>query len=147
MHPIIRIMFAVLTGFIVGSIVNMSLVTIGPILVPPPDGVDMSNMESLAETIHLMEPLNFLAPFLAHALGTLTGVLTTCLIADSHRSRLAYGMGVLFLLGGIAASVMIPAPLWFIVIDLVFAYLPMAWLGILLAVRFRPLTGQDQAAT
>ena len=39
------------------------------------------------------------------------------------------GLGIFHLLGGIAAAVMIPAPLWFIVVDLVLAYIPMAWLG------------------
>ncbi len=137
MHTIIRNVFAVLIGFIVGSIVNITLVTVGPMLIPPPEGVDMSTMESLAETIHLMGPVNFLVPFLAHALGTLTGVLTTCLIAANQIMILAYGMGALFLLGGVVASVTIPAPIWFIAVDLLFAYLPMAWLGLTLANRIK----------
>jgi hypothetical protein len=38
-------------------------------------------------------------------------------------------VGFLFLLGGIGAVRMIPAPMWYNVIDLVFAYLPMAYLA------------------
>ena len=38
-------------------------------------------------------------------------------------------VGLMFLAGGIGAATMIPAPIWFIVLDLVVAYLPMAWLG------------------
>lgn len=142
MNTYIRNLFAVLIGFIVGSLVNMSLVIVGPMVIPPPEGVDMSTVESLAATIHLMGPLNFLVPFLAHALGTLTGVLTTCLITHGKRTVLGYGMGVVFLAGGIAASTMIPAPMWFIVVDLLFAYLPMAWLGLTLANRLRPQTSK-----
>lgn len=138
MNSTIRNIFAVLIGFIVGSMVNMGLVIVGPILIPPPDGVDMTTMESLAETIHLMGPLNFLAPFLAHALGTLVGVLTTSLIAASKRTILGYAMGAAFLMGGITAATMLPAPLWFIVADLLLAYLPMAWLGLTLANRIKP---------
>lgn len=138
MNSTIRNIFAVLIGFIVGSLVNMGLIIVGPILVPPPDGVDMTTMESLAETIHLMGPLNFLVPFLAHALGTLVGVLTTSLIAASKRTILAYAMGAAFLMGGITAANMVPAPLWFIVADLLLAYLPMAWLGLTLANRIKP---------
>jgi hypothetical protein len=37
---------------------------------------------------------------------------------------------VVFLCGGVAASFMIPAPAWFITLDLLAAYLPMAWLGV-----------------
>lgn len=34
-----------------------------------------------------------------------------------------------FLAGGVAANIMIPAPAWYRIVDLVFAYLPMAFLG------------------
>jgi hypothetical protein len=42
---------------------------------------------------------------------------------------MAYVVGGFFLVGGIAASAMIPAPTWFKALDVVLAYLPMAWLG------------------
>jgi hypothetical protein len=42
---------------------------------------------------------------------------------------LALAVGGLHLMGGIAAAFMIPAPVWFVVLDLTLAYLPMAWLG------------------
>lgn len=132
-------LIAALLGFVVGSVSNMAIIVVGPILIPPPPGVDMSTMESLAETIHLMGPQHFAAPFLAHALGTLTGVFVCCLIAGERRNLLAGILAVLFLAGGIAASTMIPAPLWFIAMDLLLAYLPMAWLGLLLANRMKPI--------
>ncbi len=138
MNQSLRIVLAVVAGFLGGSVINMAIVFVGPILLPPPPGVDMSTMDSLAETIHLMEPVNFLVPLLAHALGTLFGVMVAFLIATNHRVRIGYGMGALFLVGGIAASVMVPAPGWFIAVDLLLAYIPMAWLGILLASRLRP---------
>jgi hypothetical protein len=47
----------------------------------------------------------------------------------SHKGKIAIGMGAWFLLGGIIANVLIPAPLWFKVVDLVFAYVPMTWIG------------------
>ena len=40
-----------------------------------------------------------------------------------------------FLAGGIAAARMIPAPAWFVVLDLAAAYVPMAFLGALLGRR------------
>ena len=42
-------------------------------------------------------------------------------------------VGVVFLAGGIAATFMIPAPTWFMVLDVVVAYLPMAYLGAMIA--------------
>jgi len=53
---------------------------------------------------------------------------------------MAYAIGVLFLCGGIAASFMIAAPAWFIALDLVAAYLPMAWLAARLGARMQPPT-------
>ena len=50
----------------------------------------------------------------------------------------AWVVGAFFLIGGIAAVAMLPSPLWFTVVDLVFAYLPMAWLGYRLAARGQP---------
>jgi hypothetical protein len=43
--------------------------------------------------------------------------------------KIALGIGVLFLIGGTAAVMMLPAPMWFSALDLIVAYIPMAWLG------------------
>jgi hypothetical protein len=127
---LLKAIAAVIVGFIVGSAVNMALITLGPIVVPPPEGVDVANMESLRAAIHLFEPRHFVFPFLAHALGSFAGVLAGFLIAGRHGVIVAWVLGALFLAGGIAASVMIPAPAAFIALDLVLAYLPMAWFAI-----------------
>jgi hypothetical protein len=88
--------------------------------------------------MHLLEPRHFLMPFLAHAVGTFVGALVGSAIAVSHRALVAYAIGTVFLCGGIAASFMIPAPAWFIVLDLAAAYLPMAWLGLSITNRLKP---------
>lgn len=135
MPNVLRNVLAVLAGLIIGSIVNFVLITISPMVIPPPAGVDVSNPESLSRAIHLFEPRHFIIPFLAHALGTLVGALAAYLIAASYKARLAYVIGVLFLCGGLAASFMIPAPTWFKVLDLLVAYLPMAWLATQIGAR------------
>jgi hypothetical protein len=129
MSPVLRNVVAVLAGFVVGSVVNMAIIMLGPSLIPPPAGVDVSDPESLRRSIHLFEPRHFVMPFLAHAAGTLAGSLVAWLMAATRKFALAMTIGVLFLFGGIAASFMIPAPAWFIALDLIVAYLPMAWLG------------------
>ncbi len=135
MPKLLRNVLAVIVGLVVGSIVNMGLITLSPSLIPPPAGVDVSNAESLAAGIRLFEPRHFVMPFLAHALGTLVGALVAYLIAASYKSRFAYAIGVIFLCGGVAASFMIPAPAWFIALDLLVAYLPMAWLAVRIGSR------------
>ncbi len=125
----LRNILAVIVGIVVGGIVNMSLVNVGHVLVPLPDGADVSSMDRLAATIHLFGPKDLLFPFLAHAIGPFTGTCVAMLIAVSSKWKIAIGMALFFLLGGIVANVMIPAPLWFRALDLLVAYVPMSLLG------------------
>ena len=76
-------------------------------------------------------------PFLAHALGTLAGALAAYLIATKYVAQIAYVIGAVFLCGGVAASFMIPAPTWFIALDLLAAYLPMAWAAVQIGTRIK----------
>ena len=137
MPIILRNVLAVIAGVVIGAIVNSALVMLGPALVPPPAGVDMTSADGLKEAMPLLEPRHFLMPFLAHALGTLVGALVAYLLAATHKARFAYVIGVVFLCGGIAASFMIPAPAWFIALDLLAAYLPMAWLAVRIGSRMQ----------
>ncbi len=129
MNPILRNILAAIAGVVVGGIVNSALVNIGPYVVPMPAGADVSNMETLAASMKLFTPINFIFPFLAHALGTLVGAFTVAKLAASHKMKFAIGIGAFFLLGGITAVAMLGGPLWFIVADLVLAYIPMGYFG------------------
>lgn len=140
MPSLLRNILAVVVGLVIGGFVNMAVVTLSPTLIPPPAGVDVNDAESLAKGIHLFEPRHFIMPFLAHALGTLVGALVAYLIAATSKLKMAYVIGAIFLCGGVAASFMIPAPAWFIALDLLAAYLPMAWFGVQLGRRI----GQGQ---
>ncbi|HEX7314716.1 MAG TPA: hypothetical protein VF297_12395 [Pyrinomonadaceae bacterium] len=137
MPNLLRNVLAVLAGIAIGGVVNMALITLSPWLIPPPAGVDMSSAEGLSKAMHLFEPRHFIMPFLAHAFGTLAGALAAYLFAVSYKTHVAYVVGALFLCGGVAASFMIPAPAWFIALDLLAAYLPMAWLAILIGTRMK----------
>lgn len=129
MNPLARNLLAVVAGFVAGSIVNMGLIMVSGSIIAPPAGADVTTTEGLKASMHLFEPKHFLFPFLAHALGTLAGAIVAALLAASRKRQLALVVGVLFLAGGVTAVSMLPSPLWFNVVDLVGAYLPMAWLG------------------
>ena len=133
MNPILRNILAIVAGGVIGMLINGGLISIGPSIIPPPEGVDMTTTEGLAAGIKLLQPKHFIMPFLAHALGTLIGAFTAAKLAASHAQKLAIGIGAFFLIGGITAASMIPAPTWFTALDLVAAYLPMGWLGAKLA--------------
>lgn len=140
MPNLLRNVLAVVAGIAIGGVVNMALITLSPSLIPPPAGVDVTNAESLSNAMHLFEPRHFVMPFLAHAVGTLAGALVAYLVAASYKAQFAYVIGAVFLCGGVAASFMIPAPTWFIALDLLVAYLPMAWLAVLMGTRMQPLS-------
>ncbi len=137
MHPVLRGILALLAGILVGSIVNMSIVMLSSTIIPPPDGIDTSTMEGLKEALPLFQPKHFLFPFLAHALGTLAGSLVTVSIARKNVRGWTLALGLFFLIGGITNIIMLPSPLWFSILDLVVAYLPMVWLALYLTRKNR----------
>jgi hypothetical protein len=135
MKPIIKNILAVIAGAIFGGVVNWGIILISGSVIPPPEGADNTTMEGLKASMHLFQPKHFIFPFLAHAIGTFAGALLTAVIAANRKLMLALAIGVIFLAGGIANVLMLPSPVWFTVLDLVGAYLPMAYLAGKLVVR------------
>ena len=107
----------------------MGIIMISGSIIPLPEGVDPNDIESIRANMHLYQPKHFIFPFIAHALGTLVGAIVMAKYAVGHRELWIGLVGGLFLGGGITAATMIPAPTWFVIIDLVGAYLPMAWVA------------------
>lgn len=128
-----RNILALIVGFVVGSIVNMGLITLGMSIVPLPPGTDVSTMEAVRQSMKLLSPVHFVFPWLGHAVGTLVGAFVTAKLAANRKLWLALAIGVCFLLGGIAMILNCGGPTWFVVADLLLAYLPMAGLGGMLA--------------
>jgi hypothetical protein len=130
MNPTVKNILITIGSIILGGLANSAIVTISPYIFPLPEGVDVKNIKSIADNISLYEPKHFLMPYLAHAIGTLVAAYFVSRFAVSHRFKLAMLCGVLFLIGGIMAVKMIPnSPVWFNTLDLVTAYIPMAWIG------------------
>ena len=122
MNSIIKNILALIGGGLVAMVVNMGLIITGNQLIP------------FSENINPMNAMNweikyFIFPFLAHAIGTLSGAFIAAKFAASYHMIFSICIGIFFLSGGISMVFILPAPIWFIVIDLVFAYLPMGWLG------------------
>jgi lipoprotein signal peptidase len=96
-------------------------------LIPPPMGADVTTEAGLKAALPLFEVKNFIGPFLAHALGTFVGAFIMAVITKNLRLSLIIGFS--FLIGGAMEVANLSAPLWFNVLDLVMAYIPMAYLG------------------
>lgn len=129
MTPTLRIFLAFVAGLIVGSVVNMGIISLSGSIIPPPNGADVTTTEGLKASMHLFGPQHFLFPFLAHALGTFVGAYVAARLAVTNKMRLALGIGIFFLAGGIASIFMLPSPIWFALTDVVLAYIPMAYLA------------------
>ena len=137
MNPILKNILAVVAGIIFGGVLNMGIIQISSAIIPPPDGVDLTTMEGLKAGMHLFKPINFLMPFIAHSLGTLTGAFLTTIIAVNHKIKLALIIGAFFMIGGIINILILPSPLWFTIIDLLIAYIPMAYLASIIGISIK----------
>ena len=124
----VRNILAIIIGWFIGSAVNIGLIEAGHTFIPI-EGLDPNDMKALAKVMPTLSAKYFIFPFLAHALGTLIGAIVAGWIAASHKMKFSLVIGALFLLGGIAMSFMLPAPIWFIACDIILAYIPMAFIG------------------
>ena len=105
-------------------------------IIPPPTGFDVTTEEGLKAAMAVMEPQHFIMPFLAHSIGTLVGAFLVTLFIKERKLFRALLVGFLFFLAGAYMVLILPSPLWFDALDLGLAYIPMAWFGYKLALRF-----------
>ena len=135
MNPILKNILSVLGGLFIGSLINGAIIFLGMYLIPLPDGIDPMDPEALKLAIPNFGVEHFIAPFVAHAAGTLVGAWFAARLGASRQFLLALVIGFCFLLGGIINVFQLGGPLWFTVLDLLGAYIPMAGLGWILAGR------------
>ncbi len=133
MSPLLKNILAVIAGAIIGGLVNYGIIAIGPNLIPPPEGVNPSDIESIKANVGLYETKHFIVSFLAHALGTLVGAFIAVKLGVSKHRTLAYVIGGLFFIGGAMMAFMLPAFWKFSIVDLLIAYFPMGVIGWILA--------------
>ena len=119
---------ALIIGVLIGSIINIGLIIIGGNIFPLPEIFD--SMNALNWDIKY-----FLFPFLAHAIGTFSGSFIGSKISKNYDKLIAGLVGIYFISGGIYMAIILPAPVWFISIDLIFSYIPMAFSGWYFAIR------------
>ncbi len=126
----------VIAGWVVGSLINMGLIQLGYLLFPI-EGVDTNDFVELSRAMPRLGVKHFIFPFLAHALGTLIGAITAVYISKQQYFTSALIVGIIFLAGGIAMTTILDAPFWFELVDLLLAYIPMAWLGAIIGMKLK----------
>ena len=120
MNSIIKNILAIIIGITIGMVVNMGLIIIGSKIFPYPS-------EGYSLDVTSWDIKYFIFPFLAHAIGTLSGAFSSIKISKNIINAII--VGTYFLSGGIYMVVILPSPIWFICLDLIIAYIPMALLG------------------
>ena len=112
----------VILGIIVGMIINIGLIILGGIILPQPENFEPMNAMN-------WELKYFIFPFLAHSVGTLLGSLLVSKLSKKSSIILPLVVGLYFLSGGIYMITILPAPMWFVLLDVILGYIPMALLG------------------
>ncbi len=129
MNPTLRNIIVVIASVFFGGALNMLIIMISGSIIPPPEGADVTTMEGLKACMHLFEPKHFLMPFLAHALGTFLGAFVAAKYVSSKPMYYALGIGAWYMLGGIINVLILPSPVWFTLVDVILAYIPVAYLA------------------
>ena len=130
---ILRNTLALTIGAAVGIILNGWLINISGSIIPLPEGVDPNNLDSIQTHMHMYSWKHFVIPFWAHALGAFVSAFIAAKIWLGNTMIPGYIFGLFFLIGGISMVYLIKSPIIPSLVDLVFAYLPMGWLGARLA--------------
>ena len=127
----VRNVLALVLGLILGGIANMALVTVSTVMNPLPEGVVPNDLEAVREHMleHPMPTGALLMVLAAHSGGSFVSGLVCGLVARRRWYRAAFGMGVLWMCGGIYMLTVLPSPPWFAVAD-VLLYVPAALAGV-----------------
>lgn len=130
----LRCIVGVICGAVAGAVFNMAVIMLSWMMYPLPEGTSMSDPEAMKTYIQSLPAAAFLIILVAHAGGALVGGFVAALIA--RRSALVVGaiVGGVFLLGGVMNAMSIPAPVWFVIVDLI-SYVPSGVIGAKMAPR------------
>ena len=119
---------AVLLGLLAGFVVVALIESISSVVYQPPTDLDFNDLDAMREFVATLPTGAFVFVLLAHLCGSFIAGFVCVLVAKERWNAGSLGLGVFFLLAGIANLVMIPHPMWFGVID-VLLYLPAAFAG------------------
>ena len=112
----------VILGLIIGMIVNMGLIILGGIVFVPLENFEPMNAMN-------WDFKYFIFPFLAHSIGTFSGAFIVSKLSKNSNIIMPLIVGLYFLSGGIYMVTILPAPTWFVLLDVILGYIPMALLG------------------
>ncbi|MDH3718657.1 MAG: hypothetical protein OES79_11105 [Planctomycetota bacterium] len=126
-----RKILAVVMGVVAGGVFNMAMVDVSHAVYPLPEGLDPNDFDAFRAHVEAngLPAGAMIMVLVAHAGGSFVSGFVCGLIALRPWYVAAVGLGLLWTCGGIAMLMMLPAPTWFAVADVVL-YVPAALLGV-----------------
>ncbi len=134
-----------LISLFLGSLANGLIITVGPLIIEYPPGVSFATEASTIQSMKLLEPIHLMIPLVAHAIGTFISAFLMAVYIKKPNLKIAFIISLLYLIAGIYMVFLIPAPLWFDILDLTFAYIPMGYLGAKLGVKINVFKKNNQS--
>jgi len=132
MNPMLKNILIVISAIVAGMIAMMLGHQISNILLPPPDGMDVSNMESFVANAHKLTTGHWLLALLSHAFGPLVSGFIVARFVVSHHRQILWIVALAWVIAGILNLMSIPHPFWFKITD-VLMYVPVTFIGAKLA--------------
>lgn len=126
-------MLAILSGLLLGLVVQTIFKEVGDYLFPPPPLLDMVTPEERLELMHTIPSAAFVITLVSWAIGALCGAYVAVRIAKTGQYP-GWIVGILLFAGDLIVIVSTPHPMWFNLISVplvaVSAFVG-AWLGYL----------------
>jgi hypothetical protein len=124
----IRTILAVIAGLMAMMLSVFVIESIGHIIFPPPANTDLSNPEVLKALMPSLPVMALVFVILAWAGGAFMGAVVSSRITLKHHQPIAIGIGLVMIALSIGTMLMIPHPLWMMVLGVALP-VPIAWLG------------------
>lgn len=132
-----RKILAVLAGMITGGLIVMIFDELSHLIAPPPEGLDFTDKEAITEFMKTVPVSAFLVMLAGWLLSAFSGAFVASKIVPLSWKSVSLLTGGILMLGAIMNMVMLPHPVWMMVIGIL-GYFPLAWLGGKLAGRNDP---------
>ena len=123
-----RRILAVIAGIVTAFILVMLIEWLGHLVVPPPEGLDPTDPESIRAMMDQISPLSLIMVAIAWACAAFGGAWVAGKIGGPPSRIPALIVGGLLVAGSIMNLIVIPHPIWFWFVGLL-PQLPLALLG------------------
>lgn len=131
----VRTILAVLAGFVAASATFLLVETLGHSLFPMPQNLDVNDTEALKAFMHSRPASAYLLVWTGWLLGSLEAGAIAQFIAKARNYTVPAIIGTLLTAAAIFNFVLLPHPIWFIVLGLI-TFIPSVFAGWKFAQRF-----------